>query len=111
MTDWPQRRRVRLNPKSARRAGVSGACAVVAPVSAASTGERIRRGAITKVGNAGLRIVIEAARAYRHQPIVCATLWKCHASLDDEEKAIAWNAQHHLRARYRALSARSKTKQ
>ena len=34
-----------------------------------SSGDRIRRGGITKTGNAHLRrIVIEAAWAYRHRP-------------------------------------------
>ena len=34
-----------------------------------SSGERIRRGAITKTGNAHLRrILVEAAWAYRHRP-------------------------------------------
>jgi transposase len=87
--------------------GYSGAVA-----SEASTGERIRRGGITKTGNAHLRrIVIEAAWAYRHRPAVGATLRKRQAALDDEVKAIAWKAQHRLYARYRTLTAKGKTKQ
>jgi transposase len=77
-----------------------------------SSGEQIRRGGITKTGNAHLRrIVIEAAWAYRHRPAVGAALRKRQAPLDDEVKAIAWKAQHRLHARYRALTARGKTKQ
>ena len=40
-----------------------------------SSGERVRRGAISKTGNAHLRrIVVEAAWAYRHRPAVGKTL-------------------------------------
>ena len=77
-----------------------------------SSGEQVRRGGITKTGNAHLRrIVIEAAWAYRHRPAVGAALRKRQAALDDEVKAIAWKAQHRLHARYRTLTARGKTKQ
>jgi transposase len=42
-----------------------------------SSGERTRRGSITKTGNAHLRrVVVEAAWAYRHRPAVGATLRK-----------------------------------
>jgi transposase len=87
--------------------GYSGAVA-----SEDSTGERTRRGGITKTGNAHLRrIVIEAAWAYRHRPAVGAALRKRQALLNDEVKAIAWKAQHRLHARYRTLTAKGKTKQ
>ena len=50
-----------------------------------SSGEQVRRGGITKTGNAHLRrIVIEAAWAYRHRPAVGAALRKRQAALDDE---------------------------
>jgi transposase len=87
--------------------GYSGAVA-----SEDSSGSRIRRGAITKTGNAHLRrIIVEAAWAYRHRPSVGPTLRKRHATLDEEVIAIAWKAQHRLHARYRSLTARGKTKQ
>lgn len=87
--------------------GYSGAVA-----SEASSGEQVRRGGITKTGNAHLRrIVIEAAWAYRHRPAVGTALRKRQAALGDEVKAIAWKAQHRLHARYRTLTARGKTKQ
>ncbi len=55
-----------------RLMGYSGAVA-----SEGSSGERTRRGGITKTGNAHLRrIVIEAAWAYRHPPAVGPTLRK-----------------------------------
>ena len=77
-----------------------------------STGERIRRGGITKTGNAHLRrVVIEAAWAYRYRPAVGATLRKRQATVGPEVKEIAWKAQHRLSARYRHLLARGKCKQ
>ncbi len=87
--------------------GYSGAVA-----SEDSTGRRIRRGAITKTGNAHLRrVVIEAAWAYRYRPAVGASLRKRQASVSPEVKAIAWKAQHRLHARYRHLTAQGKCKQ
>jgi transposase len=87
--------------------GYSGAVA-----SEDSTGTRIRRGGITKTGNAHLRrIVIEAAWAYRYRPAVGAALRKRQASASEEVKAIAWKAQYRLHARYRHLTAKGKCKQ
>jgi transposase len=84
--------------------GYSGAVA-----SEDSSGERTRRGGITKAGNAHLRrVVIEAAWAYRHRPAVGPTLRKRQAPVSAEVKEIGWKAQHRLHARYRALTARGK---
>lgn len=94
-------------PKPRQLMGYSGAVA-----SENSTGERIRRGGITKTGNAHLRrVVIEAAWAYRYRPAVGAALRKRQVSVSHEVKAIAWKAQHRLHARYRHLTARGKCKQ
>jgi transposase len=77
-----------------------------------STGERTRRGGITKTGNAHLRrVVIEAAWAYRYRPAVGAALRKRQAGLSPELKAIAWKAQHRLHGRYCWLAAKGKVKQ
>jgi transposase len=77
-----------------------------------STGGRIRRGGITKTGNAHLRrVIIEAAWAYRHRPAVGAALRKRQAPVSADVTTIAWKAQHRLHARYRALTARGKCKQ
>ena len=77
-----------------------------------SSGERTRRGAITKTGNAHLRrVVIEAAWAYRYRPAVGAALRKRQTPVSPEVKEIAWKAQHRLYARYRHLTARGKCKQ
>lgn len=87
--------------------GYSGAVA-----SEDSSGPRMRRGGITKAGNAHLRrVVIEAAWAYRHRPAVGAALRKRQALADPEVKAMAWKAQHRLHGRYRALTARGKCQQ
>jgi transposase len=77
-----------------------------------SSGERTRRGSITKAGNAHLRrIVVEAAWAYRHRPSIGAQ----HAARQKEAstavKEMAWKAQHRLHARYSKLLAKGKTKQ
>ena len=75
----------------------------------ASSGERHRRGGITKTGNAHLRrIVMEAAWAYRHRPAVGGALRKRQATLRPEVTAIAWKAQHRLHTRYRRLLGRGK---
>lgn len=87
--------------------GYSGAVACEA-----SSGERTRRGGITKTGNAHLRrVLVEAAWAYRHRPAVGATLRKRQAAVSPPVKEIAWKAQHRLHGRYWALTARGKCKQ
>jgi len=72
----------------------------------------VRRGSISKTGNAHLRrIVTEAAWAYRHRPAVGPGLAARQNGQSEALKAIAWRAQHRLHGRYRALLARGKTKQ
>lgn len=87
--------------------GYSGAVA-----SEHSSGPRVRRGAITKTGNAHLRrIVVEAAWSYRHRPAIGPTLRQRQAGQSAEVTAIAWKAQERLHGRYRRLLARGKLKQ
>lgn len=87
--------------------GYSGAVA-----SEDSSGERERRGEITRAGNAHLRrVVVEAAWAYRHAPAVGSTLRRRQAGLRPEVIAIAWKAQHRLHGRYRKLMGRGKNQQ
>ncbi|MHB8817159.1 MAG: IS110 family RNA-guided transposase [Steroidobacteraceae bacterium] len=77
-----------------------------------SSGPRVRRGGISKAGNAHLRrIVIEAAWAYRHRPGVGAALATRQRAQSENIKAIAWKAQHRLHARYAKLLAKGKAKQ
>lgn len=72
-----------------------------------STGERIRRGPISKAGNAHLRrIVVEAAWAYRHRPAIGRTLAARQRHASEQVKEIAWKAQHRLHQRYGRLMAR-----
>jgi transposase len=77
-----------------------------------SSGERIRRGAITKCGNAHVRrIVVEAAWAYRYRPVISRTLAPRQRNQSEMVKAIAWKAQHRLHARYHKLVGRGKSNQ
>jgi transposase len=77
-----------------------------------SSGAQIRRGGITKTGNAHVRrVVIEAAWAYRHRPAIGAPLRKRQATLSEAVKAIGWKAQLRLYARYHRLLGRGKCPQ
>jgi transposase len=76
-----------------------------------SSGERTRRGAITKTGNAHLRrVIVEAAWAYQFRPWLGGYLLKRQVGLSEAVKEIAWKAQHRLHARYRKLLAKGKNK-
>lgn len=77
-----------------------------------STGNSVRRGAITKTGNAHLRRVVgEAAWAYQHRPAMSPLLKKRQEGLSEEVKEIAWKAQDRLCSRYRRLMAKGKIRQ
>ena len=72
-----------------------------------SSGGKIRRGAITKSGNAHLRrMIVEAAWHYRHRPGLRHALGKRQAGLSEEVRAIAWKAQLRLTRRYWQLAER-----
>jgi transposase len=74
-----------------------------------SSGKRIRRGGITKSGNAHLRrIVVESAWSYRHRPAIGARLRRRQEGLPAEITEIAWKAQNRLHKRYMTLMARGK---
>jgi transposase len=74
-----------------------------------SSGSRIRKGGITKAGNAHLRrIVMESAWCYRHLPRVGEKLRKRHHGIPAEILEIAWKAQHRLHKRYVKLSMAGK---
>ena len=74
-----------------------------------STGERTRRGPITKMGN-GLvrRLLVEAAWHYRHEPRIGAALRQRRLGQPAAAVAIADKAQQRLCRRYRCLCARQK---
>ena len=70
-----------------------------------SSGERIRRGGITKAGNAHLRrIVVESAWC----PSVGARLRKRQEGIPAEIIEIAWKAQNRLHKRYKKLTMAGK---
>ena len=74
-----------------------------------SSGERIRRGGITKSGNAHLRrIIVESAWSYRHRPSIGAKLRKRQEGVPAEITEIAWKAQNRLHRRYMKLMAAGK---
>jgi transposase len=74
-----------------------------------SSGDRIRRGGITKAGNAHLRrIVVESAWCYRHLPRVGARLRKRQEGIPADIIEIAWKAQNRLHKRYMKLSMAGK---
>ena len=74
-----------------------------------SSGERTRRGAITKAGSAPVRTtLIEAAWAYRHRPATGVTLRRRQQGASPDTLARSWAAQRRLYARYRAMTARGK---
>jgi len=76
-----------------------------------TTGSRVQKGAITKIGNAHLRrVLVEAAWTFRHRPNIQGRVLrrpKCLA-LSEEAKRIAWKAQPRLHKRFTALTARGK---
>jgi transposase len=74
-----------------------------------SSGQRTRRGGITKTGNAHLRrIVVEAAWSYRHRPAIGHRLRKRLETVPEPVKEIAWKAQVRLHRRYMKLAAAGK---
>jgi len=69
-----------------------------------STGERVRRGGITRTGNRRARsILVECAWSYRHPPRVGAAKMVKLEAAPPMVRDIAWKAQSRLTARYRAL--------
>jgi transposase len=78
-----------------------------------SSGNKVRRGGITKTGNAHLRrVLVEAAWAYQHRPNVIGFLLRRQKNLaiSEEAKAIALRAQQRLHKRYKAMAAHGKNK-
>lgn len=74
-----------------------------------SSGDRTRRGGITKTGNShARRICVESAWAYRYQARITQLLLKRHNGLERDILQIAWKAQLRLCTRFRRLRARGK---
>lgn len=77
-----------------------------------SSGEKTRRGSITKSGNGHVRrVLVEAAWAYRLPARVSRVLLKRQEGLSKEVREISWKAQVRLCSRYRRLWAKGKPKQ
>ena len=75
-----------------------------------SSGERTRRGAITKAGNShARRLLIEAAWHYRHRPWIGPELRRRRQGQPSHVIAIAERAQRRLYRRRQLLTARGKT--
>ena len=67
-----------------------------------STGDRVRRGSITKAGNTrARRVLIEGAWTYRFPARLSRLLQERQAGLPKIVRAIAWKAQVRLCGRYR----------
>ena len=76
-----------------------------------SSGQKTRRGGITKTGNAHLRrVIVEAAWAQRHKPLVSARVRERQKGLSAEVQEIATKARHRLHTRYMRLLGRGKSK-
>jgi transposase len=74
-----------------------------------SSGDRRRLGGITKAGNGhARRVLIEAAKAYRHRAKVSEAIQARQQQLPAAIRDIAWRAQVRLCGRYRRLLARGK---
>ena len=77
-----------------------------------SSGNRLRRGSITKTGNSHVRRVLtEAAWAYRLRARKTTTILKRQQGLPESICEISWKAQTRLCARYQRLFAKGKSKQ
>jgi transposase len=74
-----------------------------------TTGDMVRRGAITKTGNRrARRVLVEAAWTYRYSARVSQALQDRLKGLPLAVRTIAWKAQVRLCARYRRLIANGK---
>ena len=74
-----------------------------------STGEKVKRGGITKTGNRrARRILVECSWSYRHPPRLGKEKLAKVAAAPPEVREVAWKAQHRLTSRYRALTRNGK---
>jgi len=74
-----------------------------------SSGEKTRRGGITKTGNSeARRMLVEAAWCYRYPARVAIGKTAIIVKLPKAVRDIAWKAQERLCGRYRRLSMKGK---
>ena len=77
--------------------------------SESSTGDKVKRGGITKAGNGrARRILVEAAWAYRYPARVSREKQPSVAAVPRRVREIAWKAQTRLCGRFRALVRKGK---
>lgn len=77
-----------------------------------SSGEAVRRGSITKTGNAHLRRVLgEAAWSYQRRPAVSQRMRALQGEVPETVRDIAWKAQQRLHRRFLRLKAKGKAPQ
>jgi len=74
-----------------------------------SSGERVRRGSITKCGNGHVRrLLVEASQHYRRRPRIGKALRDRSAEQPAALRQLSWEAQKRLHKRLHALTARGK---
>jgi transposase len=74
-----------------------------------SSGDKTRRGSITKTGSEPVRTaLVEAAWPYRYKPAIGITLRRRQQGASPDTLAWSWQAQRRLHAKYKALTARGK---
>jgi transposase len=74
-----------------------------------SSGDKTRRGSITKAGSEPVRTALtEAAWAYRFKPAIGVVLRRRQHDADPATLARSWKAQRHLHSKYKAMTARGK---
>jgi transposase len=72
-----------------------------------SSGDRERKGSITKAGNSHCRhVLVQAAWSYHHRPAISADLKRRQLGQPPAVIAHAWKAQHRLHQRYEHLAYR-----
>ena len=77
--------------------------------SESSTGDKVKRGGITKAGNGrARRILVEAAWSYRHPARVSREKQPKVAAAPRRVREIAWKAQTRLCGRFRSLTRKGK---
>jgi len=76
-----------------------------------TTGEKVKRGGITKCGNGHVRrSLIEAGQAYSHPARITRPLLKRQEGLPQSVVDISWKAQIRLCARFKRLMAKGKSR-
>jgi transposase len=74
-----------------------------------SSGDKTRRGSITKAGSEPVRTaLVEAAWSYRFKPSIGVVLRRRQQDASPETLARSWKAQRRLHAKYKTMTARGK---